>query len=415
MPLLNRVCYFQSSMQFSFNIYSSLLLIFFVHIMVYAFMLWRRGYKQDSLSDKLLGWFLFFAALFVVPWMTGFAGWYVQGTVYREILFYTPFVHGLFMGPLLYFYVRSITNFHFRFSKKDLLHFVPGAAYLLWSLIVVVTDKLILKKYFLMDGYSDPDFDGWYQWLQNISILFYLVLSIRFYRQYKQYVMFEFSFVDVANLNWLRNFLIAFAIITILPLLEELLSFFPFFQNLDYKGSWYSFFVFAVVVYYVAINGFNAVVVPLRKLLFEPELLLQYKSPALLTAATTTEAEFEIVESKINNIELDNWKEKISMLMQSQHLYENAELTLSQLAKQLSTNPSLLSKVINTGFGINFNDFVNEYRINAMLEKLKQGEQKNQTLLGIAFDCGFNSKATFNRAFKKQTGLSPKEWMEKNL
>lgn len=383
--------------------------------MVYAFMLWRRGYKQDSLSDKLLGWFLFFAALFVVPWMTGFAGWYVQGTVYREILFYTPFVHGLFMGPLLYFYVRSITNFHFRFSKKDLLHFVPGAAYLLWSLIVVVTDKLILKKYFLMDGYSDPDFDGWYQWLQNISILFYLVLSIRFYRQYKQYVMFEFSFVDVANLNWLRNFLIAFAIITILPLLEELLSFFPFFQNLDYKGSWYSFFVFAVVVYYVAINGFNAVVVPLRKLLFEPELLLQYKSPALLTAATTTEAEFEIVESKINNIELDNWKEKISMLMQSQHLYENAELTLSQLAKQLSTNPSLLSKVINTGFGINFNDFVNEYRINAMLEKLKQGEQKNQTLLGIAFDCGFNSKATFNRAFKKQTGLSPKEWMEKNL
>ncbi|XVJ67344.1 MAG: helix-turn-helix transcriptional regulator [Lacibacter sp.] len=412
---MNRVCYFQSSMQFSFNIYSSLLLIFFVHIMVYAFMLWRRGYKQDSLSDKLLGWFLFFAALFVVPWMTGFAGWYVQGTVYREILFYTPFVHGLFMGPLLYFYVRSITNFHFRFSKKDLLHFVPGAAYLLWSLIVVVTDKLILKKYFLMDGYSDPDFDGWYQWLQNISILFYLVLSIRFYRQYKQYVMFEFSFVDVANLNWLRNFLIAFAIITILPLLEELLSFFPFFQNLDYKGSWYSFFVFAVVVYYVAINGFNAVVVPLRKLLFEPELLLQYKSPALLTAATTTEAEFEIVESKINNIELDNWKEKISMLMQSQHLYENAELTLSQLAKQLSTNPSLLSKVINTGFGINFNDFVNEYRINAMLEKLKQGEQKNQTLLGIAFDCGFNSKATFNRAFKKQTGLSPKEWMEKNL
>ncbi len=43
---------------------------------------------------------------------------------------------------------------------------------------------------------------------------------------------------------------------------------------------------------------------------------------------------------------------------------------------------------------------------------LKAGEQKNQTLLGIAFDCGFNSKATFNRAFKKQTGLSPKEWIE---
>jgi AraC-like DNA-binding protein len=402
-------------MQFSFNIYSSLLLIFFVHITVYALMLWRRGIKQESMSDKLLGSFLLLSAFYVVPWMTGFAGWYIEGTVYREILFYTPFVHGLLMGPLLYYYVKSITNYHFRFSKKDWLHFIPGALYFLWCIVVVITDKLIVKKYFLMDGISDPDFDAWYQWLQNISIIVYLILSIRFYRQYKQYVQFEFSFADIANLHWLRNFLIAFAVITIIPLIEELLSVFPFFQNLDYRGSWYSYFVFAVVVYYVAINGFNAVVVPLRKLVFEPELLLQYKTPALIGAPVTEDAVFEVVETKTNNAELDNWKQTISSVMQSQKLYEDAELTLSQLAKQLSTNTSVLSKIINTGFQMNFNDFVNEYRINAMMEKLKAGEQKKQTLLGIAFDCGFNSKATFNRAFKKQTDLSPKEWIEKNV
>jgi AraC-like DNA-binding protein len=402
-------------MQFSFNIYSSLLLIFFVHITVYALMLWRRGIKQESMSDKLLGSFLLLSAFYVVPWMTGFAGWYIEGTVYREILFYTPFVHGLLMGPLLYYYVKSITNYHFRFSKNDWLHFIPGALYFLWCIVVVITDKLIVKKYFLMDGISDPDFDAWYQWLQNISIIVYLILSIRFYRQYKQYVQFEFSFADIANLHWLRNFLIAFAVITIIPLIEELLSVFPFFQNLDYHGSWYSYFVFAVVVYYVAINGFNAVVVPLRKLVFEPELLLQYKTPALIGAPVTEDAVFEVVETKTNNAELDNWKQTISSVMQSQKLYEDPELTLSQLAKQLSTNTSVLSKIINTGFQMNFNDFVNEYRINAMMEKLKAGEQKKQTLLGIAFDCGFNSKATFNRAFKKQTDLSPKEWIEKNV
>jgi AraC-like DNA-binding protein len=168
-------------------------------------------------------------------------------------------------------------------------------------------------------------------------------------------------------------------------------------------------------VYYVAINGFNAVAVPLRKLVFEPELLLQYKTPALIGAPVTEDAVFEVVETKTNNAELDNWKQTISSVMQSQKLYEDAELTLSQLAKQLSTNTSVLSKIINTGFQMNFNDFVNEYRINAMMEKLKAGEQKKQTLLGIAFDCGFNSKATFNRAFKKQTDLSPKEWIEKNV
>ncbi len=403
-------------MKFDFNIYSSLLLVFFVHIIVYAIMMWRRGAKQERFSDKLLGTFLLLAALYVVPWMTGFAGWYMPNTIYREILFYTPFIHGLFIGPLVYFYVKSVTNYRFQFAKKDWLHFIPGFAYLLFCMVVVVVDKLILKKYYLMDGNADPDFDEWYQWLQNISIIIYLLLSIRFYKQYKQYVMYEFSFADVANLNWLRNFIIAFGIITVLPLLQKLLQLIPAFHNLDYVGSWYYFFAFAVVVYYIAINGFNAVIVPLRKLLFEPELLLQYYQPKLLTAPPlkTEEAEFEIIVQQTNT-ELESWKQKIIALMQNEKLYEDAELTLSQLAKQLSTNTSVLSKIINTGFKMNFNDFVNEYRVNALMEKLKAGEQKKQTLLGIAFDCGFNSKATFNRAFKKQTGLSPKEWMEKNV
>lgn len=402
-------------MKFDFNIYSSLLLVFFVHIIVYAVMLWRRGIKQESLSDQLLGTFLFLAALYVVPWMTGFAGWYMPNTIYREILFYTPFIHGLFIGPVLYFYVKSLTNYRFQFQKKDWLHFVPGLVYLLWCIIVVVVDKLILKKYFLMNGETDPDFDDWYQWLQNISIILYLLLTIRFYKQYKQYVLYEFSFVDVANLNWLRNFIFAFGIITVLPLLQKLLQLIPAFYNLDYVGSWFYFFAFAVVVYYIAINGFNAVAVPLRKLLFEPELLLQYQQPTLLAAPTTVteDTDFEIVQQTSPDIQ--NWKQKIEQLMLEQKLYEDAELTLSQLAKQLSTNTSLLSKIINTGFQMNFNDFINQYRVNAMMEKLKAGEQKKQTLLGISLDCGFNSKATFNRAFKKQSGLSPKEWMEKNL
>ena len=62
---------------------------------------------------------------------------------------------------------------------------------------------------------------------------------------------------------------------------------------------------------------------------------------------------------------------------------------------------------------MNFNDFVNHYRIEAIKEKLNNGEHNTSTLLGIALDCGFNSKATFNRAFKKSTSLSPKDFIEK--
>ena len=405
-------------MLFDFNLYSSLLLIFFVHILVYSFMLWSRGLKQESVSDKLLGTFLFLAALYVVPWMTGFAGWYdgFRGP-FREILFYTPFVHGLFIGPLLYLYVRSITNFQFRIQKIQWLHFMPGFLYLLWCIIVVVVDKLIVKEYYLMNGVNDPDFDGWYQFVQKLSILIYLFLSIRYYTQYKRFTFFEYSFIDTAGLGWLRNFLVAFGLLTALPLVQELLNLIPAFNQLDYIGSWYYFFAFALVVYYIAINGYNAVHVPLRKLLFEPQLLLQYQTQLQLPAPEllVQDAEFELLEeAQQPDTYLQQWKEKVTASMQYDELYKDAELTLSQLAKKLSTNSSVLSKVVNQGFGLNFNDFVNEYRVKAVMELLKAGEQKNQTLLGIAYDCGFNSKATFNRAFKKKTGLSPKEWIEDN-
>ena len=404
-------------MLFSFNLYSSLLLIFFVHILVYATMLMYRGVKQERQSDKLMSVFLLLAALSVVPWMTGFAGWYdgYKGP-YREILFYTPFVHGLFMGPLLYFYVKSITNVNFRLQKAHWLHFIPGFIYLIWCLVIVVVDKFVVHRYYLMNGETDPDFEGWYRWLQNISILVYLVLSIRFYKQYKKYVWFEFSFSDMANLSWLRNFMVAFAVITLLPLLQEALELIPFFDNLDYIGSWYYFFSFALVVYYISINSYNADSIPLQKLKFQPELLLQYQSAGLLPAAQaiTEEADYQVLEEeKLPSAEMEIWKQKVTAVMKEQKLYEDAELTLTQLAKKLSTNTSLLSKIINTGFGKNFNDFVNEYRVNAFTEKLNAGEHQTQTLLSLAFDCGFNSKATFNRAFKKQTGMNPKEWLEK--
>ena len=111
---------------------------------------------------------------------------------------------------------------------------------------------------------------------------------------------------------------------------------------------------------------------------------------------------------------LNEWKPKIEALLKNDKAYEDPELSLTQMAKQLQTNPSLISRVINQGFQLNFNDFINQYRVDAIRQKLKAGEQKTQTLLGIAYDCGFNSKATFNRAFKKSVGLSPKEWLEKN-
>jgi AraC-like DNA-binding protein len=109
--------------------------------------------------------------------------------------------------------------------------------------------------------------------------------------------------------------------------------------------------------------------------------------------------------------EISAWKNKVLKFFDTEKPYLNPELTLSDLSDTLKTNTSVLSQVINSGFNKNFNDFVNEYRLEAFKQKIQSGDYQHLTLLAIAFECGFNSKTTFNRAFKKATGLMPSEYI----
>ncbi len=98
--------------------------------------------------------------------------------------------------------------------------------------------------------------------------------------------------------------------------------------------------------------------------------------------------------------------------MEDQKVYLNPELNLSDLAEQANMSRAQLSEIINSGFNKNFNDFVNMYRVDAFKAMIKANKHKQLSLLGIAQDCGFNSKATFNRVFKKLTNHSPTEYLK---
>jgi AraC-like DNA-binding protein len=408
-------------MRYDFNFYSSILLIFFVHGLVYAVLLFRKGILNESVPDKWLAVFLLLCSFYIAPWMLGFAGWYDNQPL-RDIMFYVPMQLLFFMGPVIFFYVQSLLNPSFRFGRKEWLHLVPGILYILFSIIMVVTDKLILKKYYFLESQIDPEFDFWYQMVGFLSMLFYFFLSLRYYNLYKKLIMQVISYADMVLFKWVKNFLIAFLIMLIIRLLFYACSFFPIFQKLAYVGSWWQYFSFAIVFYYIAITGYSNSIetkVPFKLSLLanKPTLLLNASAVHADDSNFIEDAEIiEIVNEQVERKEdedlLAEWKPKILSLLQNDKVYEDPELSLTQMAKQLKTNPSILSKTINQGFQLNFNDFINNYRIEAVKEKLKAGEQKTQTLLGIAYDCGFNSKATFNRAFKKVTGTSPKEWME---
>lgn len=108
--------------------------------------------------------------------------------------------------------------------------------------------------------------------------------------------------------------------------------------------------------------------------------------------------------------------QQLEMVMQESQPYLNAGLSLGELAQQVGLPSHQLSKVINDGFQKNFFDYINSYRIEAFKQRIRQGAHHERTILSLALEAGFNSKTAFNRAFKKHTGQTPREFLkqEKN-
>ncbi len=423
-------------MQFDFNVRSGMLLLFFIAGCTYAILLALRGRRNDSLADKLLSIYLMLCCLFIFPWMVGHAGWYNgENGPYRDILFYTPFQHQLFFGPVIFFYVQSLLNLNFRWQKKDWLHFVPGILYLLWCLVVFVTDRLLLGRYFLMNGENDPDFDTWYQVTGLFCMIFYLVLSIRYYYRYRKYTLQLLSYADSVAFLWVRNFLLAFMAYLLVTIVKEALNLMSeagLIRELNYGDAWWYYIVFSFIFYYIAISGYNNS--GETKIGFQFFKLLQNNQPKMLgegqgyqkqfSAATVETIDYEEVGNHqpkaaaepetdtpfFTEEQLQEWKIRVEQLILGESLYKSPELTLSIVAKKLNTNPSFLSKVINNGFGINFNDFINRYRVQEVKNLLSDPDNANITIMSLAYDAGFNSKATFNRAFKKFTGKNPRDF-----
>ncbi|MCD4691491.1 MAG: helix-turn-helix domain-containing protein [Calditrichales bacterium] len=104
---------------------------------------------------------------------------------------------------------------------------------------------------------------------------------------------------------------------------------------------------------------------------------------------------------------------KLIHLMEEEKLFLNPDLTLKDLAQKLRIHYNHLSRIINERFGVSYNDFINQYRIEEVKQRLTAPEEKNKTVLEIMYDTGFYSKSVFNTAFKKFTGMTPSEYRKK--
>jgi len=106
-------------------------------------------------------------------------------------------------------------------------------------------------------------------------------------------------------------------------------------------------------------------------------------------------------------------KERIIKEMELHKSYKNPELNVAALAKRVESRAYIVSGVLHQEFNENFRDFINKYRINEFVALANSKEYKNYTFLALCYEVGFNSKSTFNLAFKKSTGVSPSAFLKK--
>jgi AraC-like DNA-binding protein len=219
------------------------------------------------------------------------------------------------------------------------------------------------------------------------GIFYYFIKSLKIYKNYKVWTENQYSNTFELELKWLRNFLFLFLVGAMIHLFNTIID---FIYELPFDQDYYWQLFTVATIIYVGVSGLNQR--QEKNLIFEHQSVRQEKS--------------KIKESSVDELA---FKERLQDYMVSKKPFLDPDLTLRDLASKLNTNTTFISGVINNQFEKNFNDFVNEYRVQEFQRAIANPVNKNLTLVALAYDCGFNSKATFNRAIKKFTGKMPSE------
>lgn len=105
---------------------------------------------------------------------------------------------------------------------------------------------------------------------------------------------------------------------------------------------------------------------------------------------------------------------RLESLLDVEKVYRRDDLSLASLADEVSVTPHQLSWLINHVLGVSYTDLVNGHRVAEVRERLSDPTSNHTSLLRVALEAGFNSKAAFNRAFKRHTGLTPSQYKTRN-
>ena len=291
-----------------------------------------------------------------------------------------PLQFSLALGPLIFFYVVKITRPEYKFRWKDLLHFSP-------LLLELVAQALEVRDSMRTGAatYETQAFRQMNPALQLVafvSVMIYLYLSHRLITRFYQQLKFNGGDRYRRELRWLHNLLMSFGAVWLLWIPFAAAG---YYYELGVHFYYPLYFLLGVITIWMAARAFS-----------RPEIRQATDLPPFLKPLLPA----ELREKGI-------WLKKI---VKENRYYQDPELSLGSLAEKLDLHPHELSRILNTVLKKSFNDFINEYRVQEAIRKMQDPANDHITLLGIAYESGFNSQSTFNRIFKNITGKSPLEY-----
>jgi|GEM_PF-3229163 len=344
--------------------------------------------------------------------------YYVATGDYKEHVRFAQFVFGtlLLHAPLLYFYVRIQLDSKFIFSYKDLFHLTPLLIFYLlhipeFSQNVGIS---ICSKHFGC-YLSNKPCSLVYNFSKLMLNSFYLMLAFFTYRDLNKPVEKRTN-KEKINFLWVKILLyVAFSLnifIIIYRLLEVgQIHIFP--SSLFIVNIVASLYI--IVFSFIGTNftGILDFIKLLKKLVVFVHLKLAYRlnvesvEDEYIPELDTCNNPYGLCEKTIND-----YIEIINNLMKEKKPFLDQHLTRAKFSELTSIPSHHLAYVIKEKFDQTFTDFVNSWRLDLLLEKLNETKYENYTLLALAFECGFNSKSTFNRHFKTDLGMTPTEFLK---
>jgi AraC-like DNA-binding protein len=357
----------------------------------------------------------FLAALALVSTGSLFHNFLIETGIYNQYqsLYFLPVIFSLAVGPLLYLYVNRLININSISRTSFALHLAPAAiqALLYWWCFLQTNEE----KYNIYISIYEPFAKPLQNLLVYVSVALYLYLAFKEIRNYKDKLNNFYSNDSLVALRWLRKLLYIFMLYYI-SLISFLLVSYSFKFSADYFPSDLirCLILFTIAFFAVKQNSLIEMqknIGSVEKELLVPESFQTIHQPQIeafeeRNSSEKTKDAANIIKPREVNQDL---LEKIIALVEKEELYLNEELTINDLSVKLGYSSRVISHTINGGLQKSFSRFINEYRVNLFQVRRATEQFANLSIMGLAYDCGFNSKSTFNRIYKEITGGLPKD------